>query len=184
MTHNLNHDLYLPNNGQRYRKRNKKQQNSNNQPYFCPKYIAFHDTKPENNIYCKVNVMNHYERSAILRDKFEKIQREKSQLMQPMNKKQSFQNKRRNRKRKRERLELENGNKNKNRKRKRRKKSDSKHNNKRNQSDQIMDFLMNEILENAPKPNDGIESDTDNSRHFKSNNRINRKHNPFSLTNL
>ena len=184
-----NIDLYLPNNGERYKKRRKTQ--NNKQLYFCPKYIAFHDTKPKNNIYCKVNRMNHYERTAILKEKFERMQREKLQSMQPMNKKQIFQNRRKNRKRKREHLEYDDKNKNRNRinnerleigmdrndnrKRKRRKKSHSKH----NKSDHIMSFLMNEILENKEEPYDGKERDTD-TMHFESNNKTNRKYNPFS----
>mmetsp|Transcript_51570 Transcript_51570/g.46330 ORF Transcript_51570/g.46330 Transcript_51570/m.46330 type:complete len:206 (-) Transcript_51570:744-1361(-) len=194
--------LYLPNNGERYRKRRKT--SNNNQLYICPRYIALHDTKPENNVNCKVNEMNHYERSVILRRKFETMNREKTGSLQPMNKKQMFRNKR-NRKRKREHLEYEHKNnrniKNKrirnrnnnmlngvdgdnNLKRKRRKKSHSRH----NKSDHLVSSLMSEILENTRKPYNGMDSDNDNHNNnkrnqFQSKNKINRRHNPFSVRN-
>eukprot|EP01084_Bolivina_argentea_P273986 466846_1 len=84
----------LPNNGARYgTKRN------SDDIFYCQPYIAWHDTSPPNNIYCKVNKMNHLERSLMLRNKLEKMERLKKEKMSLNN----FQRKRRrilNRKRK------------------------------------------------------------------------------------
>ena len=130
--------------------------------------------------------MNHYERNLILRKRFKKMQRDRTDSFQSMNKKQMFKNKR-NRKRKRVDLEYKDSNmenrvyrnefdknRNNNLRRKRRKKSHSKH----NKSDHIMSFLMSEILEETQKPQDKMDGD-----YYKNNcNAKNNRYNPFSLT--
>mmetsp|Transcript_32522 Transcript_32522/g.52087 ORF Transcript_32522/g.52087 Transcript_32522/m.52087 type:complete len:152 (-) Transcript_32522:11-466(-) len=61
----------LPKNGARF-------QNKNDSIY-CQPYIAWHDTKPVGNEYCKVNGLNHLERSVILKNELEKLERDRQQ---------------------------------------------------------------------------------------------------------
>merc|ERR1712228_152461 len=77
-------------------------QNKDEVVYYHP-YIAFHDTKPER--YCKVNQMNHFERSIMLRKKFDRMHRERNE--QRNNMQQMQQRRKRHRKRKRTQTQLD-----------------------------------------------------------------------------
>ena len=151
--------IYLPNNGTRYCKKRATQINDSNHYHFCPKYIAFYDTKPENNNYCKVNKLNHLERSIILRKKLEKIKMDKNKSLQTKNlnkKKKMLKNKRnRNRKRKRDENNIWNDIKIKNKKRKIKRVKQS--------NDDEMKFIMSQILDENDVMND---NDNDNRNLF------------------
>ena len=74
--------LRLPNNGARY-SRKRKRDIDDYHPFSS--YVAWHDDtggtnqyKPPNGIYCKINPMNHLERSIVLRREMEKSERRAS----------------------------------------------------------------------------------------------------------
>ena len=74
--------LRLPNNGARYSRKRKR---SDESYQLFSSYIAWHDDtegpnqyKPPNGVYCKINPMNHLERSITLRREMEKSERRRS----------------------------------------------------------------------------------------------------------
>eukprot|EP01083_Nonionella_stella_P066134 173956_1 len=173
----------LPNNGARYAKK----KSSTNNVYFHP-YIAWHNTNPPDDYYCEVNPMNHLERSVLLRQKMEKLEREKNQLQRHKIHKKT---KRMNRKRKRPMNENNNNNKRNTdenvngilpmKRRKRARTSSHKppmHHSqlqKENspKSEDVMDFLMAEVLENDRNHNNSrIEAEHRNLSLFDSLNNL------------